>query len=94
MQVVEVEILGRRFAIRSERAPEHLEQVAAVVDRRLRELCAGAPMQREHGILLALNLASELTLLKEERDTLLDALAQDVDAAIGQIEPLLPPATP
>ena len=94
MQVVEIEILGRRYAIRSERAPEHLEAVARLVDGRLRDLCGGSPLQRDHAILAALNLASDLVLLQEERGALLQEIEVALTRAIDQIDLLTQAGAP
>ncbi|MBJ96194.1 MAG: hypothetical protein CMP23_17165 [Rickettsiales bacterium] len=87
MGVVEIEILGRRYALRSDRPPEHLKAVAAFVDGKLRELAGGRPgsVQRDHAILAALNIASELFHLKRQRTQ----TARTVDDRLGDMVALI-----
>jgi len=87
MGVVEIEILGRRYALRSDRPPEHLKAVAAFVDGKLRELAGGRPasVQRDHAILAALNIASELFHLKRQRSQ----TARSLDASLGSLVALI-----
>ncbi len=83
MEVVQIEIAGRRYTLRSERAPEHIQAVADFVDERLREVTGGptASIQRDHAILAALNIASEHFLMRERRDE----LALTAESAIAQL---------
>lgn len=92
MEVVQIEIAGRRYTLRSERPPAHIQAVADFVDERLREVTGGstASVQRDHAILAALNIASELFLLRERRDELalvaesaIDELVDRIDQVIG-----------
>ena len=87
MGVVEIEILGRRYALRSDRPPEHLRAVAAYVDGKLRELSGGRPasVQRDHAILAALNIASELFHLKRQSTQRMHSL----DASMGSLVALI-----
>ena len=87
MGVVEIEILGRRYALRSDRPPEHLRAVAAYVDGKLRELSGGRPasVQRDHAILAALNIASEL--FHVQRQSSLDS--RSLDARLGSLVALI-----
>lgn len=59
---IQVEIFGSSYGVRSDREPEHLEALAALVDRKMREI-AGQTVAVETSriaILAALNLADEL----------------------------------
>jgi len=87
MAVVQIEILGRVYALTSDRPPEHLHAVSAFVDRRLREIAGGRPdtVRRDHAILAALNIASELFLLRESGEK----LAESLDARIGEVMELI-----
>jgi len=87
MGVVEIEILGRRYALRSDRPPEHLRAVATYVDGKLRELSGGRPasVQRDHAILAALNIASEL--FHVQRQCSLDS--RSLDARLGSLVALI-----
>ena len=96
MEVVEIQIVGRRYTLRSERPPSHIQAVAAFVDEKLCEVAGGDPaaVQRDHAILAALNIASELFLLRARNDE----LASAVDGAIGElverIDRVLAPSAP
>ncbi len=99
MEVVEIEIVGRRYTLRSERPPEHIQAVADFVDERLREVSGGdaASVQRDHAILAALNIASELFLMRERHDdianvaeSMIDQLVDRIDQVIGTSEPRSP----
>ena len=87
MGVVDIEILGRRYSLQSDRPPEHLQRVAAHVDKRLREVTGGrtVAVQRDHAILAALNIASELFIANEQRRSFalgLDGKLQGLDARV------------
>jgi len=88
MGVVEIEILGRRYALRSDRPPEHLRTVAAYVDGKLRELSGGRPasVQRDHAILAALNIASELFHLKRQGTQLTRSLDASMSSLVALID--------
>ena len=81
---VDVEILGQKYAIRTEAAPEYVRQLAAYVEERVREIQGTGAAQDSVKLLAlaALYIADELFRLREEhnaadRDTgaRLDALA-------------------
>lgn len=59
----EVEIFGATYVIRGGQQPEYLNELAAEVDRRMRELAGHvtSPDPGRLAILTALNLADELT---------------------------------
>lgn len=89
MPVVQIEILGRRYALQSDRDPDHVRTVAAYVDEQLLEVSGGRPsaVQRDHAILAALNIASELFLLRERSGELaasVDRRLQSIVALIDQ----------
>ena len=88
MEVVEIEILGRRYALQSDRPAIHVRAVASYVDERLRELSGGDPaaVRRDHAILAALNIASELFLLKDQLDVLQDDVAQTVADVVRTLD--------
>ncbi|HCP46631.1 MAG TPA: hypothetical protein DIU15_11335 [Deltaproteobacteria bacterium] len=87
MGVVQIEILGRVYALTSDRPPEHLQAVSAFVDRRLREIAGGRPdtVRRDHAILAALNIASELFLLRDSGEK----LAESLDARLCEVMELI-----
>jgi cell division protein ZapA (FtsZ GTPase activity inhibitor) len=57
---ITIKILEREYKIRSDAEPEHLEAVAAHVDRVLREVRRSTPDTQDAAVLAALNIASEL----------------------------------
>jgi cell division protein ZapA (FtsZ GTPase activity inhibitor) len=63
---VTVKILGREYRVRSDADAKHLEEVAAYVDRVLREVQGrfGSDTQAA-AVLAALNIASELVRMRE-----------------------------
>lgn len=63
---VTVKILGREYRVRSDADAKHLEEVAAYVDRVLREVQGrfGSDTQAA-AILAALNIASDLVRMRE-----------------------------
>ena len=91
MEVVEIQIVGRRYTLRSERPAVHLQAVAHFVDEKLREVTGGDPssVQRDHVILAALNIASELFLLRARRDELADAVEDTIDLLLERIQMVL-----
>jgi cell division protein ZapA len=66
----EVEIFGATYAIRGGQEPEELTELAAEVDRRMRELAGhvAAPEPGPLAILAALNLADELSRSRQRWD--------------------------
>lgn len=67
---VKVKISGEEYTIKTEASAAHVEKVAALVDKRLKEAAKALPTVPMHrlAIFVALNLADEL-VRREERDT-------------------------
>jgi len=55
-----IKILDREYRVRTDADAEHLEAVAAYVDRVLREVRQTTPDTQDASVLAALNIASEL----------------------------------
>lgn len=55
-----IKILDREYRVRTDAGREHLEAVAAYVDRVLREVRQTTPDTQDASVLAALNIASEL----------------------------------
>jgi cell division protein ZapA (FtsZ GTPase activity inhibitor) len=55
-----IKILDREYKVRTDADQEHLAQVAAYVDRVLREVRQTTPDTQDASVLAALNIASEL----------------------------------
>ena len=66
----QVEIYGSSYVVRGEHDPTLLQELAAVVDGKMREIAARAasPEVGRLAILAALNLADELHRCKQEQD--------------------------
>lgn len=76
-QPVDVEIMGVQLTVASDDGVQHVRQVAAYVDGRMRQFAAGVrgnPLQA--ALLTALNIASEYWKLREEREELDRVLAR------------------
>lgn len=90
---VEVEILGQKYTIRSEAAPEYVRQLAAHVEQRAREVQGPSPVAQDPAKLLALAalyITDELFRLRDEQ-----ALAdRDTSARLGALSQLLDSAAP
>ena len=53
VNTVTVQIAAREYSLNSTDAPEHVQRMAALVDRRMRELMAGGVANRESAAVLA-----------------------------------------
>lgn len=66
---VTIKILDREYRLRSDEDPAHLQNVAAYVDRILREVKDQSPSDTESAaILAALNIASDLVRIRDGGD--------------------------
>jgi cell division protein ZapA (FtsZ GTPase activity inhibitor) len=92
---IEVEILGKKYTIRSEAAPEYVQELAAHVERRAREIQGPGPAQDPTKLLAltALHIADELFHLRDEQAV----VDRDTSARLGALSRLLdsvaPPST-
>lgn len=66
---VEVDILGQKYTIRSEAAPEYVRELAGYVEKRAREIDGASPGQDPTKVLAlaALYIADEMFRLRDER---------------------------
>jgi cell division protein ZapA (FtsZ GTPase activity inhibitor) len=83
-QTTAIKILGKEYKLRTDADPQHLQDVAAYVDRVLLEVRSTAPDTQDAAILAALNIASELMLARElpsVRRERIQALIDLVDSA-------------
>lgn len=88
MPIVEIEILGRRYALQSDRDPAHVQAVASHVDDQLRQMArAGvSSVTRDDAVLVALNIASELFLVKEKGEELARSMDRRLSSLITLID--------
>lgn len=62
---IAIKILGQEYRVRSDAEAAHLETVAEYVDGVLRELRRTTPDTQDAAILAALNIASDLLMLRD-----------------------------
>ena len=66
-QKTTVRVAGKEYALVSSDSPEHLQRVAAYVDRQITETAYATRMSRENvAVLSALNIADELMKAHDE----------------------------
>ena len=94
-QRVDIEILGQKYPIRSEEAPDYVRQLASFVDQRAREIRGDAPGQDSVRVLAlaALDITDELFRLRDERKEQ-DVDQKDVSARLGALRQLLDAVVP
>lgn len=87
MGSVEITILGQKYVVKGEDPPEHILELAALVDRKLKEVYSGAPgiTPLKASILAALTLADELQKLKKEYN----AVAQNLKAVEAKADTII-----
>ncbi|MDQ7793871.1 MAG: cell division protein ZapA [bacterium] len=71
-QRVVLSIFGEEYPVRTTTSPEHLQKLARVVDRVMRETAKAHPRLGTNrvAVLAALNIADELVRLQEQYDRL------------------------
>jgi cell division protein ZapA len=89
---VDVEILGQRYAIRSDAPPDYVRQLVRYVETRVKEIRGDAPGQDPTKVLVltALDIADELFRLREETGK----GDIDITARLGALIKLLDAAVP
>lgn len=63
--MISIKVLGKEYRIRSDADVEHIEEVAAYVDKTLRELQRNTPDTQDAAVLAALNIASDLLRVRQ-----------------------------
>jgi cell division protein ZapA len=89
---VDVEILGQRYAIRSDAPPDYVKQLVSYVEKRVKEIRGDTPGQDSTKLLVlaALDITDELFRLREEQGK----GDVDVHARLGQLIKLLDSVAP
>ncbi len=89
---VQITIRGRQFNVRTNDDGSQLQRMAVALDRRLEEQAGRARTFDEHSVtvITALNLMSELHLLREQLAERLDDLERDLESIMAMMESLLP----
>jgi cell division protein ZapA len=86
--VVRVQIVGEEYTLRTDATPEHTRQVAEYVDRAIRSVLDGGPVEtRKAAILVALQVADELLRLRAADQV----TALQLRALAQQLRPMVPP---
>ena len=88
---LKVEIFGSTYGVRSDRAPEHLEALAELVDQRMREI-AGKTVAVETSriaILAALNIADDLFRERGQGEADSEPMADRANGLLDQLEDVL-----
>jgi len=89
--IVKVKILDKTYALRATKSPEHLQQVAAFVDERLKELKESMPdiSTAKLAVLTSINIADDLfSAAPTGEDETLD-LRRKVHSLIKEIDECL-----
>lgn len=75
---VSVQIFGELHVIRGKGSEDHILNLASDVDKRMREISLRFPRLAAHQVatLVALNLADELSKIKEEQNSVMDMLGE------------------
>jgi len=78
-QKISVQIFGELHVIRGKGSEEYIKGLAADVDKRMRDIALKFPRLAAHQVatLAALNLADELSKIKEEQRTVMDLLGEN-----------------
>jgi cell division protein ZapA len=86
--VVEVEIYGQRYPLRTDGDEDYVRSLAAHVDRRMREVAESTSTvdSLKVAILAALNIADEYFQLKLEQDRIDDLISERTQAIAGLLE--------
>ena len=89
---VQITIRNRQFNVRTNDDGEQIRQMAKELDRRLFEQARRAQTFDEHSVtvITALNLMSELYLLREQTAERLSGLERELESVMAMVESLLP----
>lgn len=87
----EVEIFGSVYHVRGEKKPEYLQELAEIVDRKMREIGQHVSTvdTSKIAILAALNLADELAQCRTEQEGERAELEGKASALAGELEKVL-----
>ena len=90
-----VEVFGQKYSVRSDEDRQHLEQVAELVDRHMREVAGSSKVisTTKVAVATAMNLASEFYRYRQEIDARQAALRERVDQLIEIIDRALAEAS-
>ena len=91
---VDVEILGQRYAIRSDAPPDYVRQLVAYVEKRVQEIRGDAPGQDPTKVLVltALDITDELFRLREDHGKGDIDVTARLGALIKLLDAVVPPS--
>jgi len=91
-KVLEVEIYGQRYPLRTDGDAEYVRSLAGFVDRKMREVAESTPTvdSLKLAILAALNIADEYFQLKLDADRINDIISERTQAIAGILEKEFP----
>ena len=89
---VHITIRGRQFNVRTNDDGETIRRMAVELDRRLNEQAERARSFDEHSVsvITALNLMSELYLVRSQLSEQIEELERDLESVMAMLESLLP----
>ena len=84
----QVEIFGAIYHVRGDKDPEYLQELAGLVDRKMREIAQQVSTvdSAKIAILAALNISDELFQRRKQQDGLPVEIQEKVAALAGQLE--------
>ena len=84
MESIQVEIFGHTYSIKAANNPEHIRELAAFVDARMKEVQKGTGTSDVYriAILTALNITDELQRLRSQHDDMKKTAASSLDRLI------------
>ncbi len=87
----DVEIFGAVYHVRGEQNPEHLRELASLVDRRMQEVAGQVATvdTAKIAILAALNIADELSRARKQQEGERVEIEGRVAALAGELEKVL-----
>jgi len=91
MESVTVRIYGEQYTVKSSDDPEYIQNVARLVDEKMREIASGGKVvaTSKIAILAALNIAGDLFQAKKELDAGNGDAEKRVDNVISRLSGLL-----
>jgi len=88
MGSVDVYILGQKYTIKGDAPEEYIQEVAAFVDAKIKEVYSNAPnvTPLKASILAALNIADELYRLKTDQENIARHIEERTNVLSGLFE--------